>query len=58
MQALNYDSLSGVMNQYLSGKSFDFKEALFKKQVVIDNCKVGGDEAGNIIIVVQFFRFP
>ncbi len=52
--ALNYDSLSHVMNQYLKGKSFDFKEAPFKKHVVIDNCKVGGDDAGNLVIDVQF----
>jgi hypothetical protein len=52
--ALNYDSLSTVMNQYLKGKRFDFKEALFKKHVIMDSCKVGGNAAGNLLIDVQF----
>ena len=51
---LNYDSLSKVMNGYLQGKRFDFKEAFLKRYVIIDSTHVGGDEQGNLIIDVQF----
>lgn len=51
---LNYDSLSKVVNGYLQGKRFDFKEAFLKRYVVVDSTHVGGDENGNLIIDVQF----
>lgn len=51
---LNYDSLSKVVNAYLQGKRFDFKEAFLKRYVVVDSCHVGGDPIGNLIIDVQF----
>ena len=52
--ALNYDSLSNVLNGYLKGKRFDFKEAFLKKHVIVDSCKVGGKSDGNLIVNVQF----
>jgi hypothetical protein len=52
--ALNYDSLSNTMNTYLKGKRFDFKEAIFKRHVIIDSTHVGGNERGDLIIQVQF----
>lgn len=52
--ALNYDSLSNVTNGYLKGKRFDFKEAILKKHVIIDSCRVGGNSDGNLIVNVHF----
>ncbi len=51
---LNYDSLSRVVNSYLQGKRFDFKEAFLKRYVIVDSCHVGGDAIGNLVIDVQF----
>src|SRR5215203_1954922 len=52
--ALNYDSLSNVINGYLKGKRFEFKEAFLKKYVIVDSCSVGGNSEGNLIINVHF----
>ncbi len=52
--SLNYDSLSHVMNGYLKGKRFDFKEAIFNRHVIVDSCRVGGNENGDLIVDVQF----
>lgn len=51
---LEYDSLSKVLNGYLQGKRFDFKEAVFKRHVIVDSCRVGGDTTGNLTIDVHF----
>jgi hypothetical protein len=52
--ALNYDSLTQVMNGYLKGKRFDFKEALFKRHVIVDSCRVGGTANGDLKVDVLF----
>jgi hypothetical protein len=52
--ALNYDSLSHVVNGYLRGKRFDFKEAIFKRYVVVDSCKVKSTINGDLKVDVQF----
>ena len=51
---LEYDSLSKVTNSYLQGKRFDFKEAIFKRHVIVDSCRVNGDTSGNLLIDVHF----
>jgi hypothetical protein len=52
--ALQYDSLSHVMNGYLVNKRFEVIEGLFKKHIVIQNTAVSGDDHGNMVIKVDF----
>jgi hypothetical protein len=52
--ALQYDSLSHVMNGYLVNKRFDISEGIFKKHIIIQNTSVSGDENGNMLIRVNF----
>lgn len=52
--ALQYDSLSHVLNGYLVNKRFDVGEGIFKKHIVIQNTTVSGDDNGNMNIRVDF----
>lgn len=52
--ALQYDSLSKVLNGYLAGKRFDITEGLFKRHVTIKETRVSGDEKGDLLIQVDF----
>jgi hypothetical protein len=52
--ALNYDSLSHVVNGYLQGKRFDFKETIFNRHVIVDSCRVGGNAEGDLLVDVNF----
>ena len=52
--ALQYDSLSQVLNGYLVNKRFDVAEGIFKKHIIIRNTAVSGDEQGNMNIKVDF----
>jgi hypothetical protein len=52
--ALQYDSLSHVLNGYLVDKRFDFSEGIFKKHIIIRNTSVSGNESGNMLIRVDF----
>ncbi|HEX6334557.1 MAG TPA: DUF4403 family protein, partial [Flavisolibacter sp.] len=52
--ALQYDSLSQVMNTLLAGKRFDFSEGLFKKHVIITGAAVSGNEEGDLVIRADF----
>jgi hypothetical protein len=52
--ALNYDSLSNVVNGYLQGKRFDFKEAIFNRYIIIDSCRVGGNDKGDLVVYASF----
>lgn len=52
--ALQYDSLSHVMNGYLAHKRFDLNEGILKKHIVVDSTSVSGDENGNLLIRVDF----
>jgi hypothetical protein len=52
--ALQYDSLSQVLNTYLMHKRFDVTEGIFKKYIVIENTKVSGDDKGNLVINLDF----
>jgi hypothetical protein len=52
--ALQYDSLSNVLNGYLVNKRFDVAEGIFKKHIVVQHTSVSGDEEGNLNIRVDF----
>lgn len=52
--ALQYDSLSGVLNGYLAGKRFELSEGIFKKHVVVQQAEVRGDYSGNLLIRIDF----
>jgi hypothetical protein len=52
--ALQYDSLSKVLNGYLTGKRFDVSEGIFKKHIVIENTLVSGNENGDLQIQLDF----
>lgn len=52
--ALQYDSLSQVMNGYLANKRFDLSEGLIKKHIIVKETKVSGDSSGNLLIRLDF----
>jgi len=52
--ALQYDSLSQVINEYLENKRFELSEGLIKKHIIIRNAAVSADTMGNLIIKVDF----
>ena len=52
--ALQYDSLSRVVNGYMAGKRFDLSEGLFAKHIVVNNVTVAGNAEGNLLIKVDF----
>jgi len=52
--ALQYDSLSTVLNSYLVNKRFDVTEGIFKRHIIIEHTTVTGDENGNLKIRVDF----
>jgi hypothetical protein len=52
--ALQYDSLSNVLNGYLVNKRFDVAEGIFKKHIIVQNTAVTGDENGNLLIKLDF----
>jgi len=52
--ALQYDSLSTVMNSYLVDKRFDMKEGMIKKHIIIKGAAVSGDDKGNLRIKMDF----
>lgn len=52
--ALQYDSLSNVLNGYLVNKRFDVNEGIIKKHIIIQHADVSGDENGNMNIRVDF----
>jgi hypothetical protein len=52
--ALQYDSLTQVMNSYLIHRRFDVTEGIFKKHIIIENTKVSGDDKGNLQINLEF----
>jgi hypothetical protein len=52
--ALQYDSLSRVLNGYLTGKRFEVSEGFFKKHIVIGQTQVSGDENGDMRIRLDF----
>lgn len=52
--ALQYDSLSRVVNGYMAGKRFDISEGLFAKHIVVNNVTLAGNNTGNMLIKVDF----
>ena len=52
--ALQYDSLSRVLNGYLENKRFEITEGLFRKYVVIREATVSGNETGDLLVKVDF----
>jgi hypothetical protein len=52
--ALQYDSLSKVLNGYLVNKRFDISEGLFKRHIIIKETTVSGNENGDLLIKVNF----
>lgn len=52
--ALQYDSLSKVMNGYLAGKRFEISEGLISKHVIVKACKIYSGPADNLLIEVDF----
>lgn len=52
--ALQYDSLSNVLNGYLVNKRFDVTEGIFKKHIIVQRTAVSGDNDGNLNIKVDF----
>ena len=52
--ALQYDSLTKVMNGYLVDKRFDLSEGFIKKHIVVKSTKVSGDLDGNLVIDLDF----
>jgi len=52
--ALQYDSLSNVLNGYLVNRRFDVGEGVFKKHIIIQHTTVTGDENGNMNIKADF----
>ncbi len=51
---LHYDSLSGLMNQNLAGREFNFKKGFVKKKFIIDSCRVYGGGFDRMIIKINF----
>jgi len=52
--ALQYDSLTNVMNGYIAGKRFELSEGLIKKHMIIRQARVRGDSTGNLVIDLDF----
>jgi hypothetical protein len=52
--ALQYDSLSKVINGYMAGQRFEMSEGLVKKHVIVKECKVYSDLQDKVIIEVDF----
>ena len=52
--ALQYDSLSRVVNGYMAGKRFDVSEGIFKKYIVVKEVTVAASPEGRMLIKVDF----
>ena len=52
--ALQYDSLSNVLNSYLSGKRFDLADGIFKKHIIVRNCKLYSDLYDKLVVELAF----
>ncbi|HEY0750655.1 MAG TPA: DUF4403 family protein [Chitinophagaceae bacterium] len=52
--ALQYDSLSNVLNGYLANKRFDLSEGIIKKHIIVERAKLDADENGNMLIQLDF----
>ncbi len=52
--ALQYDSLSRVVNGYMAGKRFDLSEGLFAKHIIVKEVTVASNNEGRMLIKVDF----
>ncbi|MDQ3682643.1 MAG: DUF4403 family protein [Bacteroidota bacterium] len=52
--ALQYDSLSIVLNGFLVDKRFEISEGIIKKHMIIKKTAVSGDDKGNLLIKMDF----
>jgi hypothetical protein len=52
--ALQYDSLSRVVNGYMAGKRFDLSEGLFAKHIIVKEVTVASNNQGRMLIKVDF----
>lgn len=52
--ALQYDSLTQVMNGYLAGKRFNLTEGLIKKHIIVKSTEVSAGENGDLLISLDF----
>lgn len=52
--ALQYDSLSRLVNGYMAGKRFDLSEGLLAKHIVVKEVTMAGNNNGNLLIKVDF----
>ncbi len=52
--ALQYDSLSRVVNGYMAGKRFDLSEGLFAKHIVVKEVTLASNNEGRMLIKVDF----
>ena len=52
--ALQYDSLSRVVNGYMAGKRFDLSEGLFAKHIVVKEVSVAANNESNLLIKADF----
>jgi hypothetical protein len=52
--ALEYDSLTQVLNTYMMHKRFDVSDGLFKKYIVVEGTHVSSDTMGNLRFQLDF----
>ncbi|WP_066401650.1 DUF4403 family protein [Flavisolibacter tropicus] len=52
--ALQYDSLSKVINGYMAGQRFEMSEGLVNKHVIVKECKVYSDLQDKLALEVDF----
>ncbi|HEU0065234.1 MAG TPA: DUF4403 family protein [Flavisolibacter sp.] len=52
--ALQYDSLSTVMNNYMANKRFDLSQGFIKNHIIIQKTSLAGTPEGNLKITVEF----
>ena len=52
--ALQYDSLSTIMNGYLVNKRFDLSEGLIKRHIIIQNARFSATDDGDMLVQLDF----
>lgn len=52
--ALQYDSLSKIVNGYMAGKRFEVSEGLFKKHIIVKEVTLAGNNEEQLLLKVDF----
>jgi hypothetical protein len=52
--ALEYDSLSRVVNGFMAGKRFEVSDGLFKKHIIVRSCRLYSDLYDKLVVEVGF----